>query len=34
MNIPECVKVLSQSFRKNAADGLNKSRTTPPKLHS
>ena len=34
MNIPECVKVLSQSFRKNAADGLNKSRTIPPKLRS
>ena len=34
MNIPECAKVLSQSFRKNVADGLNKKRTTPPKLRS
>lgn len=34
MNIPKCLEVLSQSFRKNAANRLNKSRTTLSKLHS
>ena len=34
MNIAKGVMVLSQFFRKNAVDGLNKSKTTPPKLHS
>ncbi len=34
MNIAKCVMVLSQSFRKNTADGLNKSGTKPPKLYS
>lgn len=34
MNIAKCVMVLSQSFRKNTADGLNKSGTKLPKLYS